>query len=914
MKTSSRFALLLLVCSVFGFLGSASAQVTSLIATNQPWRILDTGVTAPANWKTPGFADGSWRQANSSFGYKVDTAALPVITTNGATSAINFNTGNVPANAKWVTTYFRKTFALGAPATLPVALLLAARWDDGIVVYINGVEIRRENMPDGVPANGTLAPVAINVLPDFVSTTVLISNLPANTLIANGNNTIAVELHQAATTSSDVFFDLTLGGLTTEPCFGDATVGIYQTFEDGVEPFLTATHFGYLRASGHTLLQYETWVDKYEAANGYTPPLALLSSHPGDTRQLAFATNSKFIVETERIDTQNYQNMRASVQLRSEAPSATAWASPDYVKATLYTSIDGATFTQTPWFNYPFIALPTIQTTLIAETAPNFWMVPTTGILSVTGATNATPIVITTNSAHGYITGDSVTISGVGGNTAANGTKVITKISDTSFSLNGSVGNAAYTSGGLLLHKTSFNTTTNPPTWNALVPTGWSAYNVPPAPGALTTNYWRSGNLPAASPKGGLGYDNLITGGDTDFNPLLDSLSKVDVKKEMFATSVPVFAGETRLNLRIPFSTVGVNMNDVSKVELFVRYDDGFGAWVNGVKMIQAAEPANDTTNATDRGSNTLGASYNTYDITTLFKANVNANSATNILALRGYNSAANNNDCILQAKLIVHTPGTPVAGSTASFDLGGPMSTLNSAAGLIPNGTRCVKVKFEGTTSGSNSKAIYLDNFIVTGDAKAAVDLGSTLSLQLPVANYAQSLRTPTADADHDGIINLLEYAFGSHSGVSAQTATLPNNTVQRITPVINRELDGRVTMKFRTLLGLIDPLDPPNPNNGNHLDNGYLEIKDLYYKPQLSDDMNNDWLNFGQFYVSAPTVPNGDGVTQTVTITSTNVLVGQEAHQFFRMLVENFRDPWLAPGVTPETQVCPFPETVAW
>jgi len=72
----------------------------------------------------------------------------------------------------------------------------------------------------------------------------------------------------------------------------------------------------------------------------------------------------------------------------------------------------------------------------------------TGGTLSVSGATNATPIVITTSSAHKLTTGAQVTIAGVGGNTNANGTWTITVVSSTTFSLNGSAGNSAYTSGG----------------------------------------------------------------------------------------------------------------------------------------------------------------------------------------------------------------------------------------------------------------------------------------------------------------------------------------------------------------------------------------------------------------------------------------------------------------------------------
>jgi hypothetical protein len=74
--------------------------------------------------------------------------------------------------------------------------------------------------------------------------------------------------------------------------------------------------------------------------------------------------------------------------------------------------------------------------------------------LNVTAATNTSPIVITTGNSNvigGLTTGSQVTITGVNGNTAANGTWTITVQSATKFSLNGSAGNGVYTSGGVAL-------------------------------------------------------------------------------------------------------------------------------------------------------------------------------------------------------------------------------------------------------------------------------------------------------------------------------------------------------------------------------------------------------------------------------------------------------------------------------
>ena len=65
---------------------------------------------------------------------------------------------------------------------------------------------------------------------------------------------------------------------------------------------------------------------------------------------------------------------------------------------------------------------------------------------AITGATNAGPIVITSNN-HGLATGNGVFIRNVGGNTAANGIFVITVIDNNNFSLNNSTGNGGYTAG-----------------------------------------------------------------------------------------------------------------------------------------------------------------------------------------------------------------------------------------------------------------------------------------------------------------------------------------------------------------------------------------------------------------------------------------------------------------------------------
>lgn len=87
-------------------------------------------------------------------------------------------------------------------------------------------------------------------------------------------------------------------------------------------------------------------------------------------------------------------------------------------------------------------------------------LAPSDGTLQVSGATNATPIVITSSGDHGLADGDRVEQRDVGGNTAANGSfyAKVTGYSDTTYALYSDedlttpvAGNGAYTSGGLIL-------------------------------------------------------------------------------------------------------------------------------------------------------------------------------------------------------------------------------------------------------------------------------------------------------------------------------------------------------------------------------------------------------------------------------------------------------------------------------
>jgi methionine-rich copper-binding protein CopC len=116
------------------------------------------------------------------------------------------------ASAKYITTYFRKTITV-ANASLYTGFTLNIKRDDGAVVYINGTERFRTNMPTGTISYTTFA--SADASSD--GNTPQARSLAAGTLIS-GTNVIAVEIHQRTASSSDISFDLQLTAA------GDVTV------------------------------------------------------------------------------------------------------------------------------------------------------------------------------------------------------------------------------------------------------------------------------------------------------------------------------------------------------------------------------------------------------------------------------------------------------------------------------------------------------------------------------------------------------------------------------------------------------------------------------------------------------------------------------------------------------------------
>ncbi|MCP5535810.1 MAG: lamin tail domain-containing protein [Akkermansiaceae bacterium] len=189
-----------------------------LISSGDPWKFLDDGTDPGATWKLTGYDDSTWGEGATQIGYGESDEATVISSGHPAI-------------------LFRKTVNITDISTIESFEADIIR-DDGAVVYVNGVEVWRNQMPEGEITHQTLA-----------STTASGSNessfhaftIPADKFVT-GVNTIAVSVHQYAANSGDMSFDFKL---RTVPALVPASVErIYEwnnPWESGELPTFQAT-------------------------------------------------------------------------------------------------------------------------------------------------------------------------------------------------------------------------------------------------------------------------------------------------------------------------------------------------------------------------------------------------------------------------------------------------------------------------------------------------------------------------------------------------------------------------------------------------------------------------------------------------------------------------------------------------
>lgn len=190
------YSLKILIISIFfvSICNYVSGQ-TKIISTGDEWQYYDAKAEPPKGWERHTDLTNDWKKGISPLGY-----GSSIVVTN-----ISF--GDDP-EYKHITKYFKKTFLINDPYAYLIYKLSVQR-DDGIVVYLNGNEVIRDNMPEGIVTNSTTANSLIfTSLKEKIMHTFLLSP----EYFIDGVNTISASVHQAQRISSDCIFNLELVG------------------------------------------------------------------------------------------------------------------------------------------------------------------------------------------------------------------------------------------------------------------------------------------------------------------------------------------------------------------------------------------------------------------------------------------------------------------------------------------------------------------------------------------------------------------------------------------------------------------------------------------------------------------------------------------------------------------------------
>jgi hypothetical protein len=174
--------------------------------------------TLGTTWAQVGFDDSSWASGKLGIGF------------DGGSSFGDFIATEARPATGGTTILLRIPFELADPSQLK-DLVLRARYDDGFVAYLNGVEVLRENLRDDDLAWNSRASSHVNSegqrFEDF--------DLSAHeSLLVPGQNLLAIRMINASTTSNDAFIQPAL--VSREVKFGLSPNGKVYYTTDGSDP------------------------------------------------------------------------------------------------------------------------------------------------------------------------------------------------------------------------------------------------------------------------------------------------------------------------------------------------------------------------------------------------------------------------------------------------------------------------------------------------------------------------------------------------------------------------------------------------------------------------------------------------------------------------------------------------------
>ena len=317
---------------------------------------------------------------------------------------------------------------------------------------------------------------------------------------------------------------------------------------------------------------------------------------------------------------------------------------------------------------------------------------------------------------------------------------------------------------------------------NSLTEAEWT--NVAPPPNAAS---WIPGTI-------GVGYEASPNSG-TSYATLLG----LELRSRMQNRSTTAY-------IRIPFSADRKALESARALFLELKYDDGFVAYLNGVRVASSNAPGQLTSSsaASSNNSDSRALEFEQFDLSSFIPL---LNEGANMLAIHGLNDGAGSSDFLILPRLVVTDSPPPV---WPDLQLGTPITNANSPVALThaPDGSGRL--------------------FIVERAGRIRIWDGGALRTFLDLRSR---VNTNDSGGDERGLLALAfspEYATNGHfyvNYISGNSSPRGSTVISRFTVNPANADDGIETSEE---VILVIPQPEPNHNGGqiNFGPDGYLYI----------------------------------------------------------------------------------------
>ncbi|MGE5294331.1 MAG: CotH kinase family protein [Solirubrobacterales bacterium] len=179
-------------------------DATTLVAENAAKRVLvPTGAIDNAWRSNPDFDDSKWTSGTGGVGFERGTGYESYFSIDVGAAMYGINSS----------CYIRIPFTISGDPRTASSLILKARYDDGFVAYINGVEVQRAVFDDVLAWNST----AYANHDDFEAIELEAFDISAQAgALKQGKNVLAIQAMNSSNTSSDFLFSVTLAAVMSD--------------------------------------------------------------------------------------------------------------------------------------------------------------------------------------------------------------------------------------------------------------------------------------------------------------------------------------------------------------------------------------------------------------------------------------------------------------------------------------------------------------------------------------------------------------------------------------------------------------------------------------------------------------------------------------------------------------------------